>query len=336
MVSRQILFRLHKTLPQKVEKTVENRYTGCEPCCGFGMVKFQNMRRLFAQKRFILFLSVLSLATLVLLASGLHDVEFQAGRALGRAESETVRFSVDRALQAITDVPVWKQVIFWVLLFLLVLLVSSILSPEVRKRLIRAFITFAVSFWIIIYLLENKLLTLPDFTRGLEAKVGDAGAGEPPPFPVFAPPNVPNWMNFLISLGLVLAFLALTWGLIRWWRRLSRLRARSKPLDDLADIAQSSLDDLAAGYDWDDVIVNCYARMSATISRKRGLNRKEAMTPAEFARRLEQAGLPGDPVRRLTRLFESVRYGAKKSSQKEINEAVSCLTAILHYCGEAA
>jgi hypothetical protein len=105
-------------------------------------------------------------------------------------------------------------------------------------------------------------------------------------------------------------------------------------LDDLALIAQSSLDDLAAGYDWDDVIVNCYARMSEAVSRRRGLVRKEAMTPAEFARRLEQAGLPSDPVRRLTRLFESVRYGARKSNQKEINEAVSCLTAILHHCGE--
>ena len=82
--------------------------------------------------------------------------------------------------------------------------------------------------------------------------------------------------------------------------------------------------------------MNCYARMSAAVSRKRGLVRKEAMTPAEFARRLEQAGLPGDPVQRLTRLFESVRYGAKQSNQNEINEAVSCLKAILHFCGETA
>ena len=76
--------------------------------------------------------------------------------------------------------------------------------------------------------------------------------------------------------------------------------------------------------------------MSDAVSRNRGLFRAKAMTPAEFARRLERAGLPGDAVRRLTRLFEAVRYGGRKSSQKEINEAVSCLTAILHYCGEAA
>ena len=304
------------------------------PVAGFRMVKFQEMRRLFSHKRFILFLSILSLVTLVLLASGLQNVEFREGRALGRAESETVRFSVDRALQAITDVPVWKQVIFWVLLFLLVLLVSTILSPELRKRLIRGFISFAVAFFAIIYLLENELLALPDLTFGFGQRAGEA-ADEPLPFPAFSPPDVPTWANFLISLGVVVALLAVTWGLSRWWQRLNRLRSLSKPLDDLALIAQSSLDDLAAGHDWDDVIVNCYARMSAAVSRRRGLIRKETMTPAEFARRLEQAGLPGDPVRRLTRLFESVRYGAKESSQKEINEAVSCLSAILHYCGEA-
>jgi hypothetical protein len=298
------------------------------------MVKFQNMRRLFSQKHFILLLSVLSLVTLVLLASGLQNVEFREGRALGRTESETVRFSVNRAIQAITDVPVWKQVIFWVLLFLLVLLVSSILSPELRKRLIRGFIGFTVAFFAIVYLLENNLLVLPDFTFAFGARAGEV-VEEPPPFPAFTPPDVPTWANFLISLGVVVALLALTWSLSRWWRRLNYLRSLSKPLDVLAVIAQSSLDDLAAGYDWDDVIVNCYARMSDAVSRKRGLTRKETMTPAEFARRLEQAGLPGDPVRRLTRLFESVRYGARKSSQKEINEAISCLTAILHYCGEA-
>lgn len=299
------------------------------------MVKFQDMRRFFTQRRFILFLSILSVITLLLLASGLHDVEFRAGHPLGRAETQTVQFSVDRVVSAITDVPFWKQFIFWVGLFLLVLLVSSILSPELRKRLIRSFLGFAVAFWAIYYLLRNKLLTFPDFSMG-SGPLNDAPAKDIPPLPAFTPPQMANWVNYLISLGVVLVFLALTWGLLRWWRRHGRLRFPSRPLEDLAVIAQASLDDLAAGHDWDDVIVNCYARMGAAVSRKRGLVRKEAMTPAEFARRLEQAGLPGDPVRRLTRLFESVRYGAKQSSQNEINEAVSCLKAILHSCGEPA
>lgn len=299
------------------------------------MVKFQDMRYLFTQKRFILFLSILSVITLLLLATGLHDVQFRAGHPLGQTEGQTVQFSVDRVVSAITDVPVWKQIIFWLGLFLLVLLVSSILSPELRKQLIRSFLGFAVAFWAIYYLLRNKLLTLPDFSMGA-GPLNDVPSENIPPLPAFTPPQMSNWINYLISLGLVLAFLALTWGLLRWWMRHGRLRFSSRPLEDLAVIAQSSLDNLAAGEDWDDVIVDCYMRMNTAVSRKRGLIRKEAMTPAEFARRLEQAGLPGDPVRRLTRLFESVRYGAKQSGQNEINEAISCLKAILHFCGESA
>jgi hypothetical protein len=50
---------------------------------------------------------------------------------------------------------------------------------------------------------------------------------------------------------------------------------------------------------------------------------------------LEKAGLPREPVNRLTRLFESVRYGARTSAQSDVDEAIACLTSILKYCGEA-
>ena len=83
-----------------------------------------------------------------------------------------------------------------------------------------------------------------------------------------------------------------------------------------------------------DVIMNCYFRMSRAVSERRQLTRSESMTPAEFALQLERAGLPGDAVQRLTRLFEGVRYGGRRSGPKDVNEAVSALTSILHYCGE--
>jgi hypothetical protein len=75
--------------------------------------------------------------------------------------------------------------------------------------------------------------------------------------------------------------------------------------------------------------------MSRVVGERQGLRREYAMTPAEFAVRLENAGLPREPVRRLTRLFESARYGARTSTQDDIDEAVDCLTSILKYCGEA-
>jgi len=188
--------------------------------------------------------------------------------------------------------------------------------------------------WVLSYLLENRLLPWVNLEESAAGPLlDDSQALENiPPAPVFSPPDIPPWQSFLISLGLALALLLLTWGLLRWWRRIHDLRASLRPLNDLAADARSSLAALAAGQEAGDVILRCYARMSETVEEKRGLVRQQAMTPAEFARRLEQAGLPGDPVQRLTRLFEAVRYGARKSGQDEINEATSCLADILRYC----
>jgi len=293
------------------------------------------LRRLFVQKWFILVFSIVAVLVMLLLATGLHDVQFAPGRSLQPDESESFETAVESSAQEIADIPFWKQVLFWILLISMVVLVASMLSPEMRRWLFRTIIGTVGTVLMIFYLAREGTLSLFNFAAGLGDDAAVASEDLPPITP-FSPPQFPPWMNYLISIGVILALLLLTWGLVRWWRRFSRPRPASDSLDDLATIARSSLDDLYAGQDWDDVIVGCYARMNDAVSRKRGLFRTQAMTPAEFARRLERAGLPGDAVRRLTRLFEAVRYGERKSSQKEINEAVSCLTAILHYCGEAA
>ncbi len=56
------------------------------------------------------------------------------------------------------------------------------------------------------------------------------------------------------------------------------------------------------------------------------------MTAQEFEQFLKDAGLPKEPLRQLTRLFEDVRYGTKVPSEKEERQAVRCLTAIAKAC----
>jgi hypothetical protein len=153
------------------------------------------------------------------------------------------------------------------------------------------------------------------------------------PLPNFEPPQVSSSFSYLISFAFALILLVVVWFLYRGWQRYMSLNAK-KPLHEIARIARSSLNDLTSGRNSSDVIINCYLRMSDVVSSKRHLHRNVAMTPHEFALHLEQAGLPGDAVTRLTRLFEGVRYGARKSGPQDINEAVSCLKTILHYCGE--
>ncbi len=277
----------------------------------------------------------MAVLVMLLLATGLHDVQFEPGRSLQPDESADIETTIESTVQEIADIPFWKQALFWILLISMIVLVASMLSPEMRRWLFRTMIGVFSTVVMIFYLAREGTLSLFNFAAGLGDDAA-AASEDLPPIPPFSPPEIPPWVNYLISIGVTLTLVLLAWSLSRWWRQLSRPRPASGPLDDLAAIARSSLDDLQAGQDWDDVIVGCYARMSDAVSRRRGLFRTKAMTPAEFARRLERAGLPGDAVGRLTRLFEAVRYGGRESSQKEINEAVSCLTAILHYCGEAA
>ena len=57
------------------------------------------------------------------------------------------------------------------------------------------------------------------------------------------------------------------------------------------------------------------------------------MTPREFEQYLAKSGLRTEDIQRLTRLFESVRYGDKSPGKREEKEAVDCLNAIVRAYG---
>jgi len=165
--------------------------------------------------------------------------------------------------------------------------------------------------------------------------------GDPPqvnaiPTPVFQPPQVSGWISFFITFGILLLAAFLFWRINRWWLHRKLTTGAPRPLDEIAEAARASLHTLSSEGSVQDKIIQCYADMSRALNARRGLYREYAMTPAEFAVRLEKAGLPSEPVNRLTRLFESVRYGARTSAQRDVDEAIACLKSILKYCGESA
>ncbi|MGZ9166715.1 MAG: DUF4129 domain-containing protein, partial [Anaerolineales bacterium] len=210
-----------------------------------------------------------------------------------------------------------------------------LLSPEMRKRLFRILIRVAFTYWALYYVFTHDGEVLGQLGLALNLARNDQAAGglENLPPPVFEPPQETAWVSYLVSVVVILLLVFLAWRLRRFWREFAGQGA-SKSLSELARVTRSSLRDLSSGRDSTDVIMNCYFRMGDVVADKRKLQRGAAMTPAEFAIRLEYAGLPGDAVKKLTRLFESVRYGGNRSGPTEVNEAVACLTTILHYCGE--
>jgi hypothetical protein len=163
-----------------------------------------------------------------------------------------------------------------------------------------------------------------------EAPAGASGGSQPP---AFIPPQGDSWLWYVLGFGIAILLAFVAWKAYGIWKELN---PPPSSLGQLTKIARASLQDLSAGRDSTDVIMNCYYRMSDAVAEKKNLERQASMTPGEFAVRLERAGLPGDAVKRLTRLFESVRYGGRKSDPASVNEAVACLTAILQHVGDPA
>ena len=285
-------------------------------------------------KYWIMLVSVLALGALMGLAVGLENIPFREGQEFGREEARVARTTPLDLINAVMSIPLKTQLGIWVLFVLMFVFIGMLMSPEMRKRLIKIAIRVAITYWglwILFTRYRDVLAQIGLNLAPLGATPGIGSNGEPAP--AFTPPQSASWMAYLVSFGVITLMILVVWKLNALWREMNTPVVIS-PITKLAGIARSSLRDLSAGRNSTDVIMDCYYRMSDVVLDKKNIDRSASMTPSEFALRLEQAGLPSDAVRRLTRLFESVRYGRHKSDPVAANEAVTCLTTIVHYCGE--
>jgi Domain of unknown function (DUF4129) len=287
------------------------------------------------RRSIILLLCVLVMAMILVLAASMHDVRFEPGRSLDSAP--TSRTSVPPLTLPIrADTPIWKIVVLWLAFVLNLVLFFLLLPPEVRKRILRQVISFAIGVLVLLFALRYQVLQVPALLLDPQAP-SDSAVQQPGAAADIAPfqrPEVTPWVTFLISLAVLWAALLALWLAYRWWRRKQAMGSAS--LAAIADIARSSLDELASGRQWGDVVIETYARMSDAVNTQRGLQRGATMTAREFADHLAHAGLPADSVGGLTRLFEGVRYGGRASSERDVREAVACLESILRACGAPA
>jgi hypothetical protein len=292
------------------------------------------MRTFFTNKFWIIFLSVLAVGALIGLAVGLENVPFRGAQAFGQNESRTTGPNPMDLVNAVMSIPLKTQLMIWVLFVMMFVFIGMLMSPEMRKRLIKIAIRVAITYWGLWILFTRYREVLAKIGLNLTPR-GDKESFTPnnAPVPEFTPPQSVSWVSYLLSFAIIVAAILVAWKLNAIWKELNA-PASASPLKKIAGIARNSLRDLSAGRDSSDVIMNCYYRMSDIVFDKKNLDRNASMTPSEFVVQLEHAGLPSDAVRRLTRLFESVRYGAHKSDPVAVNEAVACLTTILHYCGE--
>ena len=277
----------------------------------------------------------LVLAAIMLLAPSLDDLRFEPARQAARAP-DAARTVIIPAFNIPVDTPLWQILLFWLAAVVNLALFVLLLPPELRRRLLRQMLRFMLGVLALVLALRYRLLKLPAFIlEGLElGQAGPAIPSVPSEAEVFRAPNVPPWMIYMVTLVLLWLVVLGLYVAYRVWRR---YRSRHNPtMWAVADIARSSLADLAAGRQWGDVVVEAYARMTDAVRLSRGLERDSSMTPREFANRLARTGLPTSAVEELTYLFEAVRYGGHAADDGARRRAAACLQSILLACGRAA
>jgi uncharacterized membrane protein len=275
----------------------------------------------------LLFLGI-AVVAMVLLSAGLSELELFSGRpfSLGRelpawGEGGTVGGG---------DILMILLRVFLILAFVLFpfSIIYLIVSPEARKRVL-ARLALLLLLFIFYYLWMHLRPNL--WSEGAQSL--DKGLEIFPPAstaPVEFMPNPPPWLTLAASLGLALLIVAMLVGVL--WLLLRHRRRSEGTVKRLAQEAQDALDALLTGADLKNTVMRCYFEMARTLDEQRGIKRHTDMTPREFERRLEAAGLPGEPIRKLTWLFEEVRYGTRVPSGGEERQAISCLAAIVEAC----
>jgi hypothetical protein len=232
-------------------------------------------------------------------------------------EKKVSRSTAEEFLNRLPKLPeaLWQVLSVVGLIFIPLAILMALFSPDIRKSLfkeIRRAVPLVLLAVAVLYLLNRIQL---DNLNPASSNLFET------------PPDMPSWMTDPTTLtAFIIGVLALTLIFLLSffvWRQ-SRVRS----LGRIANEAQVTIDQLRAGIDYKNAIIECYSRMCVVLREHRRIVRKESMTAREFAQQLEGLGISGWHAHRLTKLFESVRYGARESHRDDELEAIECLTAI--------
>lgn len=284
------------------------------------------------KRTLLILLSLLATAAVVILASGLSAVDLDdGGQRLPSLPREGQMENGASAPSGFFNVAVRVFFIVAGAVFPFAVILY-VVSSAARKRLLRDVIA------LLIVLLPLLLLWRAEpgtFEAVTEVQPFQGTVEDLPPTPEVADtPEPRQWLIVLATIVVALVLASLVVGVI-WtiWRR------RQRPptsMDRLAQQAEDAIEAIQRGADLGDTVTRCYFEMMQVLKEERGLQRQSAMTPREFEDRLEEAGVPTTQVRRLTRLFEEVRYGDKHLGAEEERQAVVSLTSIVRYCRGAS
>jgi len=229
-----------------------------------------------------------------------------------------------------------KVVIVASLILLLTLVAANLLLGS-RRRWPVGRLSFSV-FGMMLTLLIIAMLR-PEVLQRLQLLPPAAPPTAATPAPAARALPVPAVLSdalvYFVSLAAAGLAILLIWMI---WQRLRRpqVAGEATVARQAAQAAQMALADWQSGSPLADVIIRCYREMSDLVAQKRSLQRDDHMTPREFVRRLEKAGVPAQPTQQLTALFELARYSPQPLGAPEEAAARACLKALADALENAA
>jgi len=277
----------------------------------------------------LLFLG-LAIAAMLLLSISLPGLKFQPGQPFSFGTPPPAASGPPQT--GGSDIYVWllKGLLALGIILFPIYIIISLFTPEGRKRLLVQLTGFVILFAALLLLSNHSTPPLqisPASTAGLPSQPVLTPPPSLPPF-VARSSTGAEW-GIMLGLAALIAVAALL--LYRTYRR-REILTTAGPLDRLAREAQGAVNALAAGEDIRDVVLRSYYQMSRVLDEERGIRREVAMTPHEFLQTLTSKGVPNEPVRELTLLFEEVRYGSRQPGKPEEQRAIASLQAIINYC----
>jgi hypothetical protein len=296
------------------------------------MQRLDRLRQLWSDNRLrAIAMTGFAVAALLFVAAGLPRLELLPGQPLPQILSETGTGGSIAGLPG-GDLILFllRAVYFAGLVCLPFFVIYLILNPKARKQFFKDLLRVLV-FCLILWMGSNLLRRLG--SQGEEQTMEGAGAASNLPgigeVLQFSPQTQP-WLILLVSALLALALCGLA-GLALWL--MLRRKPPEPPLKRIALQAQAALEAIQAGGDLRNIVIRCYAEMSRVLNDTLNIQRAAHMTPREFEAALEGRGLPPQPVRTLTRLFEEARYGTAAPGEPEERQALDSLAAIVAACG---
>lgn len=275
-------------------------------------------------KRNLLLILGSILILMAILAASLPQLEFKPGMPLPRLEEGEVVVPVieSEPLAALSLNQFMSMLLGLLLTISLLYMVVKVLRgtswKEVFSILRIMLVIFLGLFFILVILL---MMPRESGTQEMEMVL-------PTPKPIVTAPlgPVPPLLLWIVGLGLLFLGILIAVLIIR-----SSSKTPST-IDLLGFEAEKAWQDLRLGQNLKDVIIKCYWQMSLVLEKEQGVERKDFMTTGEFEQYLRSVGVPQDPIHRLTRLFETARYGRWQPNTTDEQDAIHSLEAILTYC----